>query len=65
VTLYNRPGLLGSAVGRIQNDDQKFRLLGCNGDLLQVINSRQGGIWIDRCAPRKRAAAAKNGFGKR
>jgi hypothetical protein len=51
VTIYDRPGMLGSAMGTIKNDDQKFRVLGCSGELLQVINSKQGNVWIDRwCA---------------
>jgi hypothetical protein len=50
VSIYDRPGMLGSVTGTIR-DDQKFRVLGCNGELLQVINSQQGNIWIDRwCA---------------
>lgn len=51
VTTYTRPGWLGEASNRIQNDDQAFRVLGCNGDMLQVINAQQGNVWIDRwCA---------------
>jgi hypothetical protein len=51
VTLYNHPGLIGSALDRIKNDDQTFRVLGCNGEKLQVINARYGNVWIDRwCA---------------
>jgi len=51
VTVYDRPGLLGSAINRISNDDQKFRVLSCHDDLLQVINAKQGNVWIDRwCA---------------
>jgi hypothetical protein len=51
VTVYTRPGWLGQANGRIQNDDQTFRVLGCNSELLQVINAQQGNVWIDRwCA---------------
>ena len=51
VTIYNRPGVLGDAIGRIADKDQTFRVLGCRGTLLQVINAREGNIWIDRwCA---------------
>jgi hypothetical protein len=51
VTLYNHPGLIGSTVDKINNDDQHFRVLGCNGSKLQVINARYGNVWIDRwCA---------------
>jgi hypothetical protein len=51
VTIYDRPGLLGDPVGRIENKGQTFRVLGCHGTLLQVINAKEGNIWIDRwCA---------------
>lgn len=51
VTVYDRPGLLGDTIGRIENEDQTFRMLGCRGNLLQVINAAEGNIWIDRwCA---------------
>jgi hypothetical protein len=51
VTIYNRPGLLGDAIGHIANKDQTFRVLGCHGTLLQVINAEEGNVWIDRwCA---------------
>ncbi|HEY6982014.1 hypothetical protein [Reyranella sp.] len=51
VTVYDRPGLLGDVIGRIENQDQTFRMLGCRGSLLQVINATEGNIWIDRwCA---------------
>jgi hypothetical protein len=53
VTIYNRPDLLGSAMASLQNEDQKFRVLGCRGDLLQVINAQQGNVWIDRWCGRK------------
>ena len=36
----------------------KFRVLGCRGDWLQVINARHGNVWIDKwCGARKAAAA--------
>ena len=51
ITTYSRPGLLGVALGRIEGEDQKFRVLGCRGDWLQVINATRGNVWIDRwCA---------------
>lgn len=51
VTIYDRPGLLGGPVGRIEDKSQTFRVLGCHGALLQVINAEEGNIWIDRwCA---------------
>jgi hypothetical protein len=48
VIVYSRPGLLGEAIGRIENGHQTFRVLGCRGALLRVINARQGNVWIDR-----------------
>lgn len=51
ITVYSRPGLLGKALTRIENDDVRFRVLGCRGDWLQVINARHGNVWIDKwCA---------------
>jgi hypothetical protein len=51
ITMYSRPGLVGRERGRIQNDDMKFRVLGCRGSWLRVINERHGNVWIDRwCA---------------
>ncbi len=51
ITVYNRPGFLGDVIGRIENENQTFRILGCRGTLLQVINAKEGDIWIDRwCA---------------
>ncbi len=51
ITTYSRPGLLGIELGRIEGENQKFRVLGCRGDWLQVINSTRGNVWIDRwCA---------------
>jgi hypothetical protein len=51
VTVYDRPGLLGSVIKRINGEDEKFRVLGCSGDLLRVINAKRGNVWIDRwCA---------------
>lgn len=51
VTIYDRPGLLGHEIGRIEGKDTQFRVLGCRGEWLQVINAQQGNVWIDRwCA---------------
>ena len=51
IKTFSRPGLLGVELGRIEGEDQKFRVLGCRGDWLQVINSARGNVWIDRwCA---------------
>jgi len=48
ITTYSRPGLLGHATGQISGEDMKFRVLGCRGEWLQVINASQGNTWIDR-----------------
>jgi hypothetical protein len=51
ITTYSRPGLMGSVTGKVESGDVHFRVLGCRGELLQVINASQGNIWIDRwCA---------------
>jgi len=51
IKTFSRPGMLGVELGRIEGEDQKFRMLGCRGDWLQVINSTRGNVWIDRwCA---------------
>ena len=51
IRTFSRPGMLGVELGRIEGEDQKFRMLGCRGDWLQVINSTRGNVWIDRwCA---------------
>jgi hypothetical protein len=34
--------------GKIDHEDKMFRVLGCRGDLLQVINASQGNTWIDK-----------------
>ena len=46
VKFYNRPGLLGVEVGKVQ--DMQFRVLGCKGEFLQVINADKGNVWLDR-----------------
>ncbi len=45
---YTRPGLLGQQTGSIENESGQFRVLGCHGEWLQVINARRGNTWIDR-----------------
>jgi hypothetical protein len=47
--VYSRPGLLGHEIGKAQ--DMQFRVLGCKGEFLQVINADKGNVWLDRwCA---------------
>ena len=53
ITVYDWPGLLGSAVATIEGDDMKFRVLGCRGSWLQVVNARHGNIWIDKWCARE------------
>ncbi len=51
ITTYSRPGLMGVVTGHIQNESGQFRVLGCRGEWLQVINAEKGNVWIDRwCA---------------
>lgn len=51
VTMFTKPGLLGREIGRMTGEDLQFRVLGCRGEWLQVINAEKGNIWIDRwCA---------------
>ncbi len=53
ITTFSRPGVLGRPTGRIENEDGQFRLLGCRGDWLQVINERHGNTWIDKWCGRE------------
>jgi hypothetical protein len=53
VTTYNRPGLLGYELGKIERQDVRFRVLGCKGEYLQVINADKGNVWIDRWCARE------------
>ncbi len=53
ITVYDRPGLLGSAIATVEGDDMKFRVLGCRGTWLQVVNARHGNVWIDKWCARE------------
>ena len=53
ITVYSRPGLMGQAVATIEGVDMKFRVLGCRGNWLQVINARHGNVWIDKWCSRE------------
>ena len=53
INTFSQPGVFGVELGRIEGEDQKFRVLGCRGDWLQVINSARGNIWIDRWCGRE------------
>jgi hypothetical protein len=48
ITTYSRPSLMGVVTGKIENGNEKFRVLGCRGELLQVINADRGNTWIDK-----------------
>jgi hypothetical protein len=49
VKIFSRPGLLGHDLGKAQ--DMQFRVLGCKGEFLQVINADKGNVWLDHwCA---------------
>jgi hypothetical protein len=53
ITVYDRPGVLGTALTTIDGDDMKFRVLGCRGTWLQVVNARHGNVWIDKWCARE------------
>jgi hypothetical protein len=53
ITVYSRPGVMGKALATIEGDDMKFRVLGCRGEWLQVINARHGNVWIDKWCSRE------------
>ena len=53
ITVYDRPGLLGSAIATIEGDDMKFRVLGCRGTSFRSINARHGNVWIDKWCARE------------
>ena len=42
---------MGREMGKVEGRDMQFRVLGCRGEWLQVINAEKGNVWIDRwCA---------------
>lgn len=47
-TLYSRPGLMGDRLTVLDGGVSSFRVLGCRGSWLQVINARNGAGWIDK-----------------
>ena len=53
ITVYSRPGLLGGQIATIENADMKFRVLGCRGSWLQVVNASHGNVWIDKWCGRE------------
>jgi hypothetical protein len=53
VGMFTKPGLLGQQIGKMKDEDLQFRVLGCRGEWLQVINAEKGNIWIDRWCARE------------
>ena len=53
ITATDRPDLLGSTVATVEGDDMKFRVLGCRGTRLQVVNASLGHVWIDKWCARE------------
>jgi hypothetical protein len=53
INMFSRPGLFGQQMGKIRNEDLQFRVLGCRGEWLQVINAEKGNVWIDRWCSRE------------
>jgi hypothetical protein len=51
--MFTKPGLLGQQIGKMKDEDLQFRVLGCRGEWLQVINAEKGNIWIDRWCARE------------
>ena len=45
--LYSRPGPLGRKLAALDGGDGRFRVLGCHGTWLYVIDARTGPVWID------------------
>ncbi len=45
--LYSLPGPLGRLLATPYADAESFRVLGCHGPWLHVINARTGAGWID------------------
>ena len=45
ITATDRPDLLGSTVATVKGDDMKFRVLGCRGTRLLVVNASLGHVW--------------------
>jgi len=45
--LHSLPGPLGRKLATSDGDTGSFRVLGCHGPWLHVINARAGAVWID------------------
>lgn len=45
--LYSLPGPMGRKLAMPDGGAESFRVLGCHGTWLRVINARTGAVWID------------------
>lgn len=45
--LYSLPGPLGRVLAMSDGDAESFRVLGCHGAWLRLINARTGAVWTD------------------
>jgi hypothetical protein len=45
--LYSLPGPMGRKLTTLDGVSGNFRVLGCHGPWLHVINARTGAVWID------------------
>jgi len=48
LSLYDRPGPLGHKLATLDGEAGSFRVLGCRGSWLHVVNARTGAVWIDK-----------------
>jgi Bacterial SH3 domain. len=46
--VYSRPGPMGRKLATLDSEAGSFRVLGCRGRWLQVIDARNGAVWIDK-----------------
>ena len=46
--LYSLPGPMSRKLGMSDGDTGSFRVLGCHGPWLHVINARTGAVWVDK-----------------
>jgi hypothetical protein len=45
--LYSLPGPMSRKLGTSDGDTGSFRVLGCHGPWLHLINARSGTVWVD------------------
>ncbi len=51
LNVQTHPGAMGRKLVTLEGEEEVFRILGCRGAWLHVINARTGDAWIDRwCA---------------